>query len=319
MHLYMFPKVSICIPAYSRVSFLRKTLESVIQQTFEDYELIITDDSPDDSVIKLLEEFRFGSKLKYFHNSPSLGSPLNWNYAVNKAQGDYIKLLHSDDYFTSSDSLKKYIDLMEKNNKAVFGFSSSIVISVAEGTERMYECSAGQLKRLMNFPEILFFANLIGSPSATVYKNGLGLEYDNHLKWLVDVDFYITLLKRNNIFAYTPEPLISTTDGAPGQITGFVMEDKNIQIREHVYVFNKLYGRSKLKESKYSIYFQLLFNKYGIKNMEDLSKITDIPDAGNSFFRKVFKKLKSGFLFTRMKVKFYNSNFNKSFFKLELF
>ncbi len=57
----MSVKVSICIPAYKQVSFLRKCLESVLMQDFTDYELIITDDSPDDSVKQLVNEL-LGSK-----------------------------------------------------------------------------------------------------------------------------------------------------------------------------------------------------------------------------------------------------------------
>ena len=59
------PKVSLCIPAYKQVEYLRVTLNSVLKQDFHDYELIVTDDSADDSVKNLLSEFDFKGKLKY--------------------------------------------------------------------------------------------------------------------------------------------------------------------------------------------------------------------------------------------------------------
>ena len=82
------PKVSICIPTYKQVDYLRKTLDSVLLQDFHDYELIISDDSSDDSVENLLREFDFKGKLNYFRNSVALGSPANWNYSIKQAKGE---------------------------------------------------------------------------------------------------------------------------------------------------------------------------------------------------------------------------------------
>ena len=50
------PLVSICIPTYKQIPYLKKCIESVLKQDFEDYELIITDDSPDDSVEVFLKD-----------------------------------------------------------------------------------------------------------------------------------------------------------------------------------------------------------------------------------------------------------------------
>jgi glycosyltransferase involved in cell wall biosynthesis len=68
------PKVSICIPAYKQTGPLQKTLESVQMQGFLDYEIVLTDDSPDDAVEKLARSFSFGNKLRYFRN-PTLCNP----------------------------------------------------------------------------------------------------------------------------------------------------------------------------------------------------------------------------------------------------
>src|SRR5687767_9673514 len=102
-------KVSICIPAYNQVEFLRKTLNSILNQNFQDYEIIISDDFQDNSVKKLLLEFDLKGKMKYYQNNPSFGSPKNWNFSISKAQGEYIKILHHDDFFTTSECLAKFV------------------------------------------------------------------------------------------------------------------------------------------------------------------------------------------------------------------
>ena len=62
----MKPKVSICIPVYKQVECLHRALNSIRDQTFQDYEIIVTDDTPDDSIKNMMENFNFGNRLKYF-------------------------------------------------------------------------------------------------------------------------------------------------------------------------------------------------------------------------------------------------------------
>ena len=90
----MPPGVSLCIPTYNQVDSLRKVLDSIAAQDFGDYEIIITDDSPGDSISQLLREYSFKGEVRYFKNSVRKGSPENWNQAIHHASGDYIKVLH---------------------------------------------------------------------------------------------------------------------------------------------------------------------------------------------------------------------------------
>ena len=62
------PEISICIPAYKQVAMVERLLNSIICQTFKDYEIIITDDSPDDSVKLLSEKYTSKCRLKYVKN-----------------------------------------------------------------------------------------------------------------------------------------------------------------------------------------------------------------------------------------------------------
>src|SRR5215469_11343388 len=98
------PKVSICIPAFQQPTCLRRALDSVFFQTFKDYEVIISDDSTDNSVENVVREYnRERAGVKYHKNAVTKGSPENWNAAIELATGEYIKILHHDDCFSGKD------------------------------------------------------------------------------------------------------------------------------------------------------------------------------------------------------------------------
>jgi glycosyltransferase involved in cell wall biosynthesis len=316
----MNPKVSVCIPAYKQIPLLRRVLESILAQTFQNYELIITDDSPDKNVELLLKEFDFKGNLKYYHNETPLGSPANWNYAISLAKGEYIKILHTDDFFTSAHSLASYVKLLDNNPAADFAFSASEVWSLKTDVKKIFFCSPRHLKRLQKEPAFLFFRNVIGGPSATIQRNNLKVEYDTRLKWLVDVDFYIRILNQNKNIVYCNEPLICTVDGAEGQITQRVISDKTIQIREPVILFSKLTEVNPgISKRKYLIFFKLLFDKFKVKSLSELNTIVPISDLQKSFFSKIISSVTGGMFFTRLLMKFYNSSLNKNILKMDLF
>ncbi len=293
------PKVSICIPTYRQVEFLRKTLSSVLSQDFADYELIVSDDSSDASVENLLKEFDFNGKLRYFHNSPSLGSPANWNFAMKQAQGEYIKILHHDDFFTSENSLTKFVKFLDENPSSSFAFSGTVIDLLALKTKKIYSCSNKQFSKMTNAPDRLFFSNYIGAPSATIIRNDKTVFFDEKMKWLVDVDWYIKLIYNNPKVIFSKEPLICTVHGAEGQITQSVLLDKNIQIGEHVYLFEKLADK-KIKCKKYSLLFQLLFHKYKVNDMSQLKAIYPVEKKLEPFFNKVFEAKNSAIVFKKI-------------------
>lgn len=293
------PKVSICIPAYKQVEYLRKALRSVEVQTFTDYEIVLTDDSSDDAVQNLLKEFDFKEKLRYFKNSPALGSPANWNLAILESEGEYIKILHHDDFFTSTTSLQHFVNLLDQNPKALFAFSGAVVDLVAFNTQKKNVCTSADLKKIIKNPEELLFSNKIGAPSATIVRNQKDIFFDVQLKWLVDIDWYITLLRKNSLVVHTQKTLICTTHGAEGQVTQAVQNDRDIQLKEHLYLLNKLWSPS-LNFSKLSLYFQILFHKYKVNSLKEISSFHPVGKAQEAFFSEILAKKNKNIFFKKV-------------------
>ncbi len=289
------PKVSICIPTYNQPQLLRKALSSIAIQTFQNFEIIISDDTPDDCVKEILNDFNFNNKLHYFHHLKPLGAPANWNFAMQHAKGNYIKILHHDDYFTSNLSLQKYVNLLDENPNCNFAFSGTEIELIAFNLKNNHVCSNKEFKYLKKQSSLLFFNNVIGAPSATIIRNNK-LFFNENYKWLVDVEWYINLINNNEI-AFTTELLICTVHGSSQQVTQQVINDSNIQVKEHVLLFTQLYNQ-KINIKKANLLFQILFNKFNINSINSLENTVNIPTHLRFFFIDVLNR-KNNFKFLK--------------------
>jgi glycosyltransferase involved in cell wall biosynthesis len=266
------PKVSICIPTYKQVEFLKKTLDSILMQSYQDYEIIISDDSPDSSVQRLLDQYNLGPRLKFFKNENPLGSPANWNESIRRAGGEYIKILHHDDWFTFPYSLEEYVKLLDENPNIDFAFSATNVFHADTLKERIHCTSIDHWEKIRKDANILFFGNLIGGPSITIYRRGLNEQYDNKMKWLVDIEFYIRAIKKNPNIAFTSKPLITTVTAATHTVTSSIT--KQIDIFEHFYLYDKIKSSIAISERKpYIIHLWHLLRRYNITSLKRFQQL----------------------------------------------
>lgn len=232
------PKVSICIPTYNQTEYLQKTLDSIFRQEYLDYEVIISDDSSDNLVFDLINNYRdLGYFIQYFRNNIPLGSPSNWNNAIEKANGELIKIIHHDDWFTNTKSLGSFVSFFEKNKNLKFVFTGS-KISDSNWNLRYHQMSDLQFEYLKKDKSSIFRANLIGAPSAVMYKKDLNLRFDINLKWIVDIEFYYQILKKGVEIMYTSDHLIETHIPFD-RITNSCYMNKFVEIPEHFYFVDK--------------------------------------------------------------------------------
>lgn len=308
--------VSICIPTYNQVEYLKKCIQSILVQDYLDYEIVISDDSTNDTVKSYIDSLGLNEKISYYRNSPSLGTPENWNHSISKAQGKYIKVLHHDDFFTETNSLAQFVSLLENNPKSDFGFSATLVWNIKTNKKSIHTCTLNQLAKLKNEYHYLFFKNLIGAPSATIYRKEMAVKFDNTFKWLVDIDFYISALTKNNSVQYIDKPLICTVHGMETQVTQQIEYDRQIQISEHVLLFSKIVNYVK-SQKNYFAFFDELFLRYDVNSMEDLKQICEVPDNLKEFLNHVFQNLHKFKTLKQIKYRLLNSKYNRRYFKIE--
>lgn len=242
-------KVSICIPAYNSPETVQRLLDSIFVQTFTDYEVIVSDDSSNGTVESVVKAYS-DKHISYYHNEKPLGTPENWNNAVRKAKGEYIKLMHHDDWFVDENALEIMVDEMEMSGSD-FVFCQSDGECPNRPTDNEVTFYAGE-----KLPYLLI-RNIIGAPSATMYKK-TALEYDSSIKYYVDVDFYIQYLSERK-FRYIPKELvkIGTT---PFRVTDAVVSNRQFVYDEFQYSFLKLWNSGVWKHSVLNDVFRIYIN-----------------------------------------------------------
>lgn len=114
--------VSIITPSYNTAKFIPETIESVLNQTYKNWELIIVDDCSKDDTEKVVKKYLKDKRIKYFKNEKNSGAAISRNRALREAKGKWIAFLDSDDLWVAN-KLEKQIKFM-KDNKYDFSYSN---------------------------------------------------------------------------------------------------------------------------------------------------------------------------------------------------
>jgi len=123
------PKTSIIVPNYNHARFLRRRIDTILAQTFQDFELILLDDCSTDDSPSILSEYASDPRVRVEFNEVNSGSPFKqWNKGVRLAQGEYIWIAESDDY-ADEHFLERLVPLVESDPKLQFVYCRSWCVS----------------------------------------------------------------------------------------------------------------------------------------------------------------------------------------------
>lgn len=134
--------ISIITPVYNCEKLIRRTIESVLSQTYENWELLLVDDCSADESAKIIKEYaKKDNRIKYFKLKKNSGAAVARNKALEEAKGKFIAYLDADDLWRKN-KLEKQIEYMTKNNLA---FSCTDYEKINE--------EGVSLKKIVNIPE----------------------------------------------------------------------------------------------------------------------------------------------------------------------
>lgn len=243
-------KVSICVPAYNNLSCVQRLLNSIAGQDYVDFEIIITDDSTngeiEDYIHAVQTETDYASlggireKIRYQHNAKPLGHIFNWNEALSLANGEYIKIMFSDDWFSQDDSLRKMVGLLEDNKNVTLAFCGTGQVLIKGEEEELLRKRAASDKFIEEMKKdyrYLFLGDEVGAPSATIYRNE-NFRFDENSGWASDMFLYFDILEKNPHFAWTKEPLINIGEHEE-QYTYMFSERDERKYQDYRYMYEK--------------------------------------------------------------------------------
>lgn len=170
------PKVSIFMPVYNADKYLRESIESILNQSYTNFEFIIIDDGSTDNSINIIESYK-DNRIKFFKNEKNMGLPFTRNRGISLCKGTYIALMDADD-IALHNRIKKQVTFLENNNE--YSIVCSNIIKFNENKKKR------QLFKLNEYNEVsygLCFGNTIPNPTAMferefILKNNINYRTD---------------------------------------------------------------------------------------------------------------------------------------------
>lgn len=180
----MNPTVSVIVPNYNYASFLAQRLDSILAQTFTDFEVIILDDHSTDNSREVIESYRNHPRIsRIVYNTENSGSPfVQWNRGVELAVGEWIWIAESDDY-ADRHFLKCLMDEVDHVPNAVIAFSHSHFVDV-NGNDLGYNAHAEHGDKIEVYDgqhfvkRKMLWRNYIFNASMTIFKKSVYLQVD---------------------------------------------------------------------------------------------------------------------------------------------
>lgn len=302
------PKISVIMSTYNEpLKWITKSIDSILNQTFEDFEFIIIDDNPKR---KELQEFlkkyeKQDKRSKLINNEKNIGLTKSLNKGLKIAKGKYIARMDADD-ISLPQRLEKQYEFLEEN-KDIFLLGTSAEIINEEGKNKEIRIMNLEDKKIKN--DLLHDKMGFFHPSI-MFRNE-GLTYRNKFYTAQDRDFYFRLFTKSKKFANLKIPLIR-----------YRISSKSISMNKKIF---QVFG-SKLAQKFYFERKKEGLDSYNKLNFNNQNQILSFLNTTKNKIKKitikneiVFALLGGNIKIARGKFREYNKIFNFSLEKIVLF
>ncbi|MGF1933014.1 MAG: glycosyltransferase [Nostoc sp. ChiQUE02] len=225
------PKISVIIPAYNSEKTIKQTIQSVLNQTFGELELIVINDGSQDSTLEVVRQIR-DSRIKVFSYS-NAGGNVSRNRGLHRAVGDFVSFLDADDLWTP-DKLQSQLKALQENVTAKVAYSWTDYIDI----NGQYLLSGQRIKLNGNTYENLLLNNFLenGSNPLICRKSLITLGgFDESLNAAQDWDMWLRLASKFD-FICVPSVQILYRISANSVSSNLVRQEKScLQVLERAY------------------------------------------------------------------------------------
>lgn len=194
------PEISIIISVYNRKRTFYKALDSILNQSFQNFEIIVVDDGSSDNFHnKLLSYIKYDYRIKYLTHS-NRKTPLSLNSGMKLADGKYITFLDSDDEYEKNHLLERVKYFKKYRNVDLVHSPANII-----GNEKdMFVPDARNTKKLIHLKDCVIGATLFGKKEVFLNLNGFKdkYSYDSDFVKRADKMFYVSKLESKTYIYY---------------------------------------------------------------------------------------------------------------------
>lgn len=194
-------EVSVVIPTYNSAHYLAAAMDSVIAQTFRDFEVLVIDDGSDDETEMVMR--RYGAPVRFFRQRNS-GVAVARNRGIEESRGRYVAFLDADDTWLP-EKLEQQLKSLKKAPGAEACYSARILVDDALRPLKLLRSE----RRGGTLEDLLCLGNVVGSPTAVVASRGLLREtggFDPEMSQCADWDMWVRLAALTE-FVNVNEPL----------------------------------------------------------------------------------------------------------------
>lgn len=269
------PLVSVIMSTFNRESMLKESIDSVLNQSFSDFEFIIINDASSDATVSVIESYK-DSRLRLFSNRQNCGCTFNYHNANNLTNSKYIAHIDDDDIFLPN-KLKKQVEFLEQNQD--IDMVGTYIETFGEGARPSWV--------FYSKPEEIDFLMPLYNPichSSVMYRKSFidkhAINYDIYKKCAQDYDFYKQFLFKGGKIANIDEVLVRYRMHA-NRLTD-IKETQDIQIFNAEQVKKELlsryFSRDEIEEFK-TLVSGFPFNNYDYENV--VTAVRTLSEKGN--------------------------------------
>ena len=237
--------LSVCIPVYNCREHIAQAVDSVLQQTCRDFELIIIDNCSDDGTYERLSEYA-DPRIKLLRNATNIGACGNWNRVLREFSGRYLKILCADDILYP-DCLERQLAVLEAAADAVMLVASSRDIINEQGIKvfrRHYPGSSGRVAGHEVIRKIVCRGtNIVGEVSSVLIRReavAKAGEFDGSIPYVIDLDYWVRVLQNGDLFVMSEYLSAYRVSSASWSVAITATQAENFSA--FITKINKIYG-----------------------------------------------------------------------------
>ena len=196
-------EILVFVPTYNSEKYLRQCLDSVLQQTFQDWQCVISDDASTDKSVEIATEYeKIDSRFKVLTHEKNVGAANNWNRAKENNNSFATKILCADDYLLE-DALRRQLDILQRNQTAIVFSERYIVFPRGKKIHPRLPKYAGNISFNDAFKYYINLGrNIFGEPVTALFRTDLFVKSEGFypkFEYSLDTSGYMAISRGNDV------------------------------------------------------------------------------------------------------------------------